>query len=103
MKKLTKVQELKSVERELKNILTELCESNYKELTADEKIEYLDKLLREMEKCFAKATELQDSNSIWFRFRTVLTNARIDLHKQSYINLHCELRVVKTLKELGEN
>jgi hypothetical protein len=103
MKNLTKVQELKSVERDLKNLLTGFCENNYKELTADEKIECLDKVLREMEKCFAKATELQDSSSIWFRFRTVLTNAKIDLHKQSYINLHCELRVVKTLKELGEN
>lgn len=100
MKKLTKVQELKSIERDLKNLLTGFCESNYKELGADEKIECLDKVLREMEKCLAKATELQDSSSIWFRFRTVLTNARIDLHKQSYINLHCELRV---LKELGEN
>lgn len=97
MKKLTKVQKLKSIERELRNILTEFSE-NYRELTTfGEKAECLERTLKKMEECFVKAEELRNT-SYWFQFRTVLTGAKIDLHKQSYINLHCELRV---LKELG--
>lgn len=98
MKKLTKVQELKSIERELRNILTGYSE-NYRELiTFDDKIECIEKTLLRMEECFIKAEELR-SSSYWFQFRTVLTGARIDLHKQNYINLYIELRVLKELKE----
>lgn len=97
MKNLTKIQQLKSVERELRNILTEFSE-NYSELiTFDDKIKYLETTIIKMEECFAQAEELR-SSSYWFQFRTILTGARIDLHKQSYINLNCELRL---LKELG--
>lgn len=98
MKSLSKVQELRNVERELKNTLTEFSE-NYVELTTfGEKIECLEKTLKKMEKCFAQAEELRDT-SYWFQLRTILTGARIDLHKQSYINLSCELRL---LKEWGD-
>ena len=97
MKNLTKIQQLKSVERELRNILTEFSE-NYRELiTLDDKIKCLETTMIKMEECFAQAEELRDT-SYWFQFRTILTGARIDLHKQSYINLSCELRM---LKEFG--
>lgn len=98
MKNMTKVQQLKSVERELTNLITEFCVCNYEEMTTDEKISCLDKTIREMENNFSKAEELLNSESIWFRFRNIITTSKIDLHKQSYINLNCELRL---LKELG--
>lgn len=98
MKTMTKVQKLKNIERELKNILTEFSE-NYKELmTLEDKIKCLETTMMKMEGCFVKAEELRDT-SYWFQFRTILTGARIDLHKQSYINLSCELRL---LKEWGD-
>ena len=98
MKNLTRIQQLKSIERELRNILTEFSE-NYRELTTfGEKVECLERTLKKMEECFVKAEELRNT-SYWFQFRTILTGARIDLHKQSYINLSCELRL---LKEWGD-
>ncbi len=94
MKSMTKVQKLKNIERELKNILTEFSEDYVELTTLDDKIKCLETTMMKMEECFVKAEELKDT-SYWFQFRTLITSARIDLHKQNYINLSCELRLLK--------
>ena len=97
MKKLSKVQKLRSIERGLRNVLVDFSE-NYKELiTLDDKIKCLENTLYEMGEYFDKAAELQDF-SIWFRLRTMFSRARIDLYKKNYVDLSFEL---ESLKEFG--